>query len=139
MLGKFLLSEMNSSILGKFSRGLCVLLAVGLTACASNTRTMAESIHSESANFKDPACQRSLELAALHDDVKLTRTIATPTLLLLTGGSSLIPLIGVTMGLDALDHLDASYVSQVCGGLAIPSKNILERVLRGAGFGVLKK
>jgi hypothetical protein len=43
------------------------------------------------------------------------------------------------MGLDALDHLDASYVSQVCGGLAIPSKNILERVLLGAGFGVLKK
>jgi hypothetical protein len=60
-------------------------------------------------------------------------------LLLLTGGSSLIPLIGVNMGLDALDHLDASYVSQVCGGLAIPSKNILERVLLGAGFGVLKK
>jgi hypothetical protein len=43
------------------------------------------------------------------------------------------------MGLDALDHVDASHVSQVCGGFATPPKNILEKVFIGAGFGVLKK
>jgi hypothetical protein len=38
------------------------------------------------------------------------------------------------MGLDAIDHYDASYVSKVCGGMATPSRNILEKVLLGAGF-----
>jgi hypothetical protein len=38
------------------------------------------------------------------------------------------------MSLDALDHLDASYVSQVCGGFATPVENILEKVVLGAGF-----
>lgn len=116
-----------------------LIFLISLAGCASNTRTMAESINPNTVNFKDPACQRSFELATLHDDIKLTRTIATPSLLLLTGGAYLIPLIGVNMGLDALDHIDASHVSKVCGGFATPSENILEKVLLGAGFGALKK
>lgn len=116
-----------------------MLVMANLTGCASSTRSMAESISPHNEKFKDPACQRSFELATLHDDIKLTRTIATPTILLLSGGSYLLPLIGANMGLDALDHLDASHVSQACGGFATPSKNILEKVLIGAGFGVLKK
>ena len=119
---------------------LFVMLALGLmTGCASNTRNMSESISPHNEKFKEPACQRSFELAELHDDIKWARTIATPTILLLSGGSYLLPLIGANMGLDALDHLDASHVSQACGGFATPSKNILEKVLIGAGFGVLKK
>ena len=120
-------------------RVLCVVCAISLAGCASNTRTMAESINPATEKFKDPACQRSFDLANLHDDIKLTRTIATPSLLLLTGGTYLIPLVGVNMGLDALDHVDASYVSKVCGRFATPSNNIWEKVLLGAGFGVLKK
>jgi hypothetical protein len=119
---------------------LFVVLALGLmTGCASNTRNMAGSISPHNEKFKEPACQRSFELAELHDDIKWARTIATPTILLLSGGSYLLPLIGANMGLDALDHLDASHVSQACGGFATPPENILEKVLIGAGFGVLKK
>lgn len=70
----------------------------------------------------------------MHDEIKFARSIATPSLLLLTGGGYLLPLLGMNMGLDALDHLDASYVSKVCGGMATPSRNILERVVLGAGF-----
>ena len=70
----------------------------------------------------------------MHDEIKFARSIATPSLLLLTGGGYLLPLLGVNMGLDALDHFDASYVSKVCGGMATPSRNILERVVLGAGF-----
>ena len=116
-----------------------LICTIGLSGCASNTRTMAESINPNTDQYKDLACQRSFELATLHDDIKLTRTIATPSLLLLTGGAYLVPLIGVNMGLDALDHMDASHVSKVCGGFATPSENILEKVLLGASFGVLKK
>ena len=46
----------------------------------------------------------------------------------------MLPLLGVNMGLDALDHLDASHVSKSCGGLGTSSENILERVVLGAGF-----
>lgn len=119
---------------------LFLLLALAsITGCASNTRNMAESISPHNEKFKEPACQRSFELAELHDDIKWARTIATPTILLLSGGSYLLPLIGANMGLDAMDHLDASHVSQACGGFATPPKNILEKVLIGAGFGILKK
>ena len=112
----------------------CVLVLVSLTGCASHTRSMAQSINSSSEKFKETVCQRSFELAPLHDEIRLTRTIATPTLLLLTGGAYLLPMIGINMGLDALDHLDASHVSKACGGFAIPAENILEKVVLGAGF-----
>ena len=111
-----------------------VLLWLGLTGCASQTRTMVDSINPSTPQFNEPACQRSFALAPMHDEIKFARSIATPSLLLLTGGGYLLPLLGMNMGLDALDHLDASYVSKVCGGMATPSRNILERVVLGAGF-----
>ena len=121
---------------GMMSVGLLTasVLAMCLTGCASQTRNMAESISPHGPQYKDEACQRSFELAPLHDDIKLTRSIATPTLLLLSGGSYLLPLLGVNMSLDALDHLDASHVSKACGGLGTTSENILEKVVLGAGF-----
>jgi hypothetical protein len=48
---------------------------------------MAQSINPSSEKFKETVCQRSFELAPLHDEIRLMRTIATPTLLLLTGGA----------------------------------------------------
>ena len=117
------------------SRKLFVaVLLLGLSGCASHTRNMADSINPTTPQFNEPACQRSFGLAPLHDDIKLTRSIATPSLLLLTGGGYLLPLLGLNMSLDAIDHFDASYVSKVCGGMATPSRNILEKVVLGAGF-----
>jgi hypothetical protein len=95
---------------------------------------MADSINPSTPQFNEPACQRSFALAPMHDEIKFARSIATPSLILLTGGGYLLPLLGMNMGLDALDHFDASYVSKVCGGMATPSRNILERVVLGAGF-----
>lgn len=113
---------------------LLVVLWLSLSGCASHTRSMADSISPQDPQYQAAACQRSFELAPLHDDIKLTRSIATPSLLLLTGGGYLLPLLGVNIGLDALDQLDASHVSKACGGLGTPAKNILERVVLGAGF-----
>lgn len=113
---------------------LLVVLWLSLSGCASHTRSMADSISPQDPQYQAAACQRSFELAPLHDDIKLTRSIATPSLLLLTGGGYLLPLLGVNIALDALDQLDASHVSKACGGLGTPAKNILERVVLGAGF-----
>ncbi|MFM1764565.1 MAG: hypothetical protein ACOVN3_11830 [Limnohabitans sp.] len=113
---------------------LFVVWGLSLSGCASHTRSMADSISPQDPQYQAAACQRSFELAPLHDDIKLTRSIATPSLLLLTGGGYLLPLLGVNIGLDALDQLDASHVSKACGGLGTPAKNILERVVLGAGF-----
>ena len=111
-----------------------ILLWLALSGCASQTRNMADSINPSTPQFNEPACQRSFALASMHDEIKFARSIATPSLILLTGGGYLLPLLGMNMGLDALDHFDASYVSKVCGGMATPSRNILERVVLGAGF-----
>lgn len=113
---------------------LFVVWGLSLSGCASHTRSMADSISPQDPQYQAAACQRSFELATLHDDIKLTRSIATPSLLLLTGGGYLLPLLGVNISLDALDQLDASHVSKACGGLGTPAKNILERVVLGAGF-----
>ena len=113
---------------------LFVVWGLSLSGCASHTRSMADSISPQDPQYQAAACQRSFDLAPLHDDIKLTRSIATPSLLLLTGGGYLLPLLGVNIGLDALDQLDASHVSKACGGLGTPAKNILERVVLGAGF-----
>ena len=113
---------------------LFVVLWLSLSGCASHTRSMADSISPQDPQYQAAACQRSFDLAPLHDDIKLTRSIATPSLLLLTGGGYLLPLLGVNIALDALDQLDASHVSKACGGLGTPAKNILERVVLGAGF-----
>jgi hypothetical protein len=113
---------------------LFVVWGLSLSGCASHTRSMADSISPQDPQYQAAACQRSFELAPLHDDIKLTRSIATPSLLLLTGGGYLLPLLGVNIGLDALDQLDASHVSKACGGLGTSAKNILERVVLGAGF-----
>jgi hypothetical protein len=113
-----------------------VVVLIGLTGCASHTRNMADSINPSTPQFNEPACQRSFALAPMHDEIKWARTIATPSLLLLTGGGYLLPLLGLNMGLDAMDHFDASYVSKTCGGFATPSQNILEKVMMGAGFGL---
>ncbi|MEY3638173.1 MAG: hypothetical protein RIR68_1306 [Pseudomonadota bacterium] len=113
---------------------LFVVWGLSLSGCASHTRSMADSISPQDPQYQAAACQRSFELAPLHDDIKLTRSIATPSLLLLTGGGYLLPLLGINIGLDALDQLDASHVSKACGGLGTPAKNILERVVLGAGF-----
>ena len=125
--------------MGILIRCALLMMACSLVACASNTRTMADSINPETQQYKTPACQRPFQLAEMHDDIKMSRTIATPTLLVLSGGSLFFPLLGINIGLDALDHLDASHVSKACGGFATPSENILEKVLLGAGFGILKK
>lgn len=125
--------------MGILIRSALLVMAFSLVGCASNTRTMADSISPETQQFKTPACQRSFQLAELHDDIKMSRAIATPTLLVLSGGSLFFPLLGINMGLDALDHIDASHVSKACGGFATPSENIFEKVLIGAGFGILKK
>ena len=118
----------------RFWLSLFVVMVLSLSGCASHTRSMADSISPQDPQYQAAACQRSFELAPLHDDIKLTRSIATPSLLLLTGGGYLLPLLGVNIGLDALDQLDASHVSKACGGLGTPAKNILERVVMGAGI-----
>ena len=120
-------------------RALLLSLLLSLQGCASHTRSMADSIKPSNEKFQDPACQRSFLLGPLHDDIRMSRVLATPPLLLAGGGAILLPILGLNMALDALDQVDASYVSEVCGGFATPPQNILEKVLLGAGFSFFTK
>ncbi len=107
---------------------------VFMVGCASQTRSAVNSLDRQSPSYKVPACTQATQLAELHDDIKLTRVISTPLVLLATGGGALLALMATNMGLDALDRFDASHVSASCGGAQTPAFNIAERVVLGAGF-----
>ena len=112
---------------------LCFLILV-LTGCASQTRSAVNSLDRRSPGYAVDTCRQAAQLAELHDDIKLTRVITTPVVLLATGGGALLALMATNMGLDALDRFDASHVFASCGGLVTPTFNIAEEVVLGAGF-----
>lgn len=116
----------NRLVLGVFI--LC------LPGCASQTRTAVNSIDRQNLVYKSEVCQQSFYLADFHDQIKKTRMLGTPVVLLASGGSALIAMVAANMGLDALDRLDASHVVVACDGPETPSLNIWEQVLLGAGF-----
>ena len=112
---------------------LC-LVFVFISGCASQTRSAVNSLDRQSPSYAADACRQAAQLADLHDDIKQTRVISTPLVLLASGGSALLLVLATNMGLDALDRFDASHVFVSCGGLETPAFNIVEDVVLGAGF-----
>jgi hypothetical protein len=112
---------------------LCLVL-VFISGCASQTRSAVNSLDRQSPSYAADACRQAAQLADLHDDIKQTRVISTPLVLLASGGSALLLVLATNMGLDALDRFDASHVFVSCGGLETPAFNIAEEVVLGAGF-----
>lgn len=105
-----------------------------LSGCASQTRKAVQSLDQGQAAYVNPVCESARRLAPMHDDIKLTRSLASPGVLLMGGAPVLLPMLAINMGLDTWDRLDASSVNQSCGGHRTPMLNVLEDVVLGAGF-----
>ncbi len=110
------------------------VLLLLLTGCASQTRLAVNSLDARQPGHASDVCQQATQLAALHDDIKLTRTLGSPAVVLVAGGAALLPVWLLNMGLDAFDRFDASHVNASCGYDATPVQNIVERVFLGGGF-----
>lgn len=108
-----------------------------LTGCASQTRLVVNGLDASDPAYSQEACQQSKPLADLQDDIKLVRTLGSPLVLFMSGPAALLPVLATNVGLDALDHMDASQVSVNCGGFETPTYNMVERVMLGLGLNVL--
>lgn len=110
---------------------LCALL---LSGCASQTRKAVDSLDRSQPGYASPLCSHAQGMAPVHDDIKLARTLVSPGVVLLAGASFALPVLAVNIGLDVADRLDASSVSESCGGAPTPVRNMVEEVVLGAGF-----
>lgn len=114
---------------------LLVLVAVlFLSGCASQSRKASRSLDTTHEAYSTDICRDAQALAPMHDDIKLTRTLASPGLLMLGGASLFVPTLLINMGLDVWDRLDASSLTEACGGHRTPRLNIMEDALLGVGF-----
>ena len=72
--------------------------------------------------------------STVHRDVKTVSMVATPVLLLLSGGL-LLPVLAANVGLDAVDRIDASNMVTRCGGRGESGSEIAGSVAAGAVLG----
>jgi len=118
---------------------LALLLVLSLGACSSQTRLAVNSLDDKHPGRSTDVCEQATQLANLHDDITLTRTLGTPMVVLAAGAPALLPVWLLNMGLDAIDRLDASHVNVACGYGETPLQNIAERVFIGGGFNLFTK
>jgi hypothetical protein len=112
-----------------------LLLLSTLVGCASQSELTARRLDRDNPKFKTAGCQDSLSAAESHRDIKRARTVASPVLLLLSGGL-LVPVVAANAGLDTVDHVDAAKIAENCGAQAQTNTEIATDVALGAAVGV---
>ena len=116
------------------SRIVLLICLLALAGCASQSRKAVQNLDQAHEAYPSPLCESARRLAPMHDDIKLTRSLASPGVLLLGGAPVVLPVLALNMGQDAWDRMDASSVKASCGGHRTPPLNLLEDVVLGAGF-----
>jgi len=112
------------------------LVSIFLVACASQSSKTVASLDKSKSAFSSESCARAVETADRQEDIKLTRTVASPLLVVLSGGLLAIPVVAANVGLDVADNVNASDIAVACGGEAKSTKEIAVNVGRGAAMGL---
>lgn len=107
---------------------------LNLSGCASQSELTSIWLDPDHPQYKSPDCQNSLANADRHRDAKTASAVATPALLLLSGGL-LLPMVAVNAGLDAADRIEASDMASNCGSKGQNSAEIAKDVAIGATLG----
>ena len=113
------------------NKAVAVALAVFLGGCASQSELTALRLDRDHPQYRSDACQTSLEGSTLHRDIKSVTMVATPVLLVVSGGL-LLPVLAANAGLDTLDRVDASNMANQCGGRGESGREIAGSVAAGA-------
>ena len=107
-----------------------------LTGCASESRVKVVNLDQRHQMYKTEGCQQAITNAKVYDDMKLARIVASPVVILLSGGSLLLPVLATNAGLETLDHMEASSISVSCGGPETSTEDMAMEVLKGAAIGL---
>ena len=117
-------------------KAISVVLAACLGGCASQSELAALRLDPNKPQYRSEGCQSSIAGSAVHRDVKSVTMVATPVLLILSGGL-LLPVVAANAGLDAVDRVDASNMTTRCGGQGESGSEIAGSVATGAALGAV--
>jgi hypothetical protein len=112
------------------------ILSVLLVSCASQSAKTVANLDKARPAFHSEKCATAVETADRQEDIKLSRTIASPLLVVLSGGLLAVPVVAANVGLDVADNVNASDISVACGGEGKSTKEIVVNVGRGAAMGL---
>ncbi len=113
---------------------ICAVIAA-LSGCATESELAAIRLDRNDPKYASAECQRSIAASTVHADRKNTSMIASPALLLVSGGL-LLPVVAANAVIDYSDHADASAMSVNCGGKGKSQAEIVESVSTRAVIGV---
>ncbi len=116
-------------------KALSLVLAVLLGGCASQSELAALRLDTNNPQYRSEDCQSSIAGSAVHRDIKNITMVAAPVLVVLSAGL-LLPVVAANAGLDAADRIDASNLTNRCGGQGESGGEIAGSVAAGAALGV---
>ena len=109
-------------------------LLLSLGGCASQSELTAIHLDKDHPQYASRECRNSIAAGEVHKDLKTATMVASPALILLSGGL-LLPILAMNTGLDAADRVDASDMANQCGGHGQTSSEIASDVAVGAALG----
>lgn len=114
---------------------LIIPLLLSLCGCASQSELTAIRLDPSHPKFATRQCRDSITSSEVHKDIKTATMVASPALIVLSGGL-LLPLLAMNAGFDTADRIEASEMAAHCGGRAQTSAEIASDVAVGAALGV---
>ena len=111
---------------------VCSLLA--LVGCASTSGSTFAKLDRSHPSYESEQCQGAIRDTAVHDEIKLLRSIASPIAVVISGGTLLPAVLVANVGLDAVDRVDASKMDVHCGGEGQSAGQITLDVAKGAAI-----
>jgi hypothetical protein len=113
---------------------LIIPLLLSLCGCASQSELTSIRLDPTHPKYATKSCRDSIHAGQIHKDIKTATMVASPALIVLSGGL-LLPLVAMNAGFDTADRMDASEMAALCGGRAQKSSEIATDVAVGAAMG----
>ena len=115
---------------------VCLII---ISSCSSKTKQVALIVKENGNAVSNEECNLFLKNTATQELLKYGRIIATPILLVVSGGALLIPVISVNAGLDTQDRLNASKLAEKCNikDEIKTGKDIVFDVVKGVTLGIM--
>jgi len=117
---------------------LLVCLIV-ISSCSSKTKQVALIVKENEHAVLNEECNSFIKNTATQELLKYGRIITTPILLMVSGGTLLIPVISANAGLDTQDRLNASKLAEKCNikNEIKSGKEIVYDVVKGVTLGII--
>jgi len=117
---------------------LLVCLIV-ISSCSSKTKQVALIVKENEHAVLNEECNSFIKNTATQELLKYGRIITTPILLMVSGGTLLIPVISANAGLDVQDRLNASKIAEKCNikNEIKSGKDIAYDVVKGVTLGII--